>query len=296
MVREQVRMHLGVRMFLGLGMLLGIFIMVYKKSPDFEIVCLDVGQGDGLVLRTGEGENFLIDCGSTSEKNIGQYALIPFLKNEGISYLEGIFVSHTDQDHINGIEELLAGIADKMTAIRVENVILPKWTKKDEAYLEIEKLASEAGATVRYVNTGDVLKTDELRIEVLHPQKKSPGADANEEGIVLKVEYHDFSGLFMGDVGEEVEKELLPLLEDVDFLKVGHHGSRYSTSETFLREIKPELAVISCGEDNGYGHPAPETVERLESAGCQVKYTMESGAVTIHMEGNVLAAEGFIAF
>ena len=93
--------------------------------------------------------------------------------------------------------------------------------------------------------------------------------------------------LFTGDIGADTEKTLLAsgILKDVDCLKVGHHGSRYSTTEAFLEKIKPELAIISCSSTNTYGHPSPETVERLEAAGSQVEYTMKNGAITVETDG-----------
>ena len=106
--------------------------------------------------------------------------------------------------------------------------------------------------------------------------------------MVVELTYGGFEGLFTGDIGTETEKKLLPELEDVDFLKVGHHGSRYSTTEAFLEKIKPELAIISCSSTNTYGHPSPETVERLEAAGSQVEYTMKNGAITVETDGKKL--------
>ena len=178
-----------VRIIVALGVLCGLLVLGNRKTADLEITCLDVGQGDCIVLETGEGNDFLIDCGSTSEKSVGQYTLFPFLKHQGISYLEGIFISHTDQDHISGIAELLTTISEKMTAIRVGYVILPDWKEKNEAYLEIETLALEAEAEVLYANQGDCLEIGGLRMEVLYPEKGSLGEDVNEEGMILKVKY-----------------------------------------------------------------------------------------------------------
>ena len=103
----------------------------------------------------------------------------------------------------------------------------------------------------------------------------------------MELRYRAFRGLFTGDIGEETERELIKkgLLSDVDFLKVAHHGSRYSTCEEFLEIVKPELAVISCSDSNTYGHPSPETVERLEKSGARIACTMKSGAVTVRTDG-----------
>ena len=115
-------------------------------------------------------------------------------------------------------------------------------------------------------------------------------ASVNEEAMVMELSFGEFQMLCTGDIGADTEKKLLAsgILKDVDCLKVGHHGSRYSTTEAFLEKIKPELAIISCSSINTYGHPSPETVERLEAAGSQVEYTMKNGAITVETDGKKL--------
>lgn len=286
-----VGVFLGKKGFLFIkGSVLGGFLAVMFLSltirfwDDLRIVCLDVGQGDCAVISTKEGRHFLVDSGSTDQSDVGEYCLMPFLKNQGIAVLDGIFISHTDKDHINGIEELLTAIGKGLTAIRVKNVILPDWEEKDEAYVQLEELAVKVGANVIYANAGDCFRAEKLTMKILHPQVQSKGSDTNEEGIVLEVTYGEFCGLFMGDVGSTVEKELLPVLGEVDFLKVGHHGSKYSTCEEFLGKIKADFAVISCGADNSYGHPHKETLERLEMAECEVWNTAEKGYAVIKVD------------
>lgn len=272
-----------MRIFLGGVSVAAVCIVSLHIRSALEITCLNVGQGDCAVISTKK-QHFLVDCGSTDQSNVGEYCLIPFLKNQGISYLDGIFVSHTDQDHINGIVELLTFIEENLTAIRVGNLILPEWEEKEDAYLELEELAKTIDVNLIYVSEGDCFQAEELRLEILHPEVGSKGTDTNEEGIVLQVFYEDFCGLFMGDVGSSVEKELLPLFSDVDFLKVGHHGSKYSSCSEFLEKITAEMAVISCGEDNSYGHPHEETLKRLEEAGCEIWNIAEKGYAVLKVE------------
>lgn len=114
-------------------------------------------------------------------------------------------------------------------------------------------------------NRGDDFRIGEGKISVLSPKKGASGEDVNEDAVVFLLSYKNFRGLFTGDVGEETEKKLLSVLSDVDFLKVGHHGSGYSSTQAFLDKIKPEVSVISCSESNTYGHPSPETIKRLEN-------------------------------
>lgn len=270
-----------------------VFLLGYRSEDWLEITCLDVGQGDGIVVGTPEGSHFLIDGGSSNKSALAQYQLLPYLKNRGISHLDGIFVSHTDEDHISGIKELLGLMEKNLTVMTVDCLLLPGWGETPKAWIELSKLAEKAGVKVRMGQAGDVILSGDTRITLLAPEPGSRGLDVNEEGMVLQIEYGGFRALFTGDIGETTEKKLLGKWEDVDFLKVGHHGSRYSSCTEFLEKIRPEAAVISCSASNNYGHPSKETIERLEEAGAEIYYTMESGAVTIRTDGKRVEAEEF---
>lgn len=272
----------------------GIISLIHFPSGELKITCLDVGQGDCSVIETPEGHHFLIDGGSSNKSALGQYQLLPYLKSQGISYLDGILISHTDEDHISGVRELLEFMGKVLTTLRAGSLILPGWSESPEAYLELEEAAGKAGVKVIPGNTGDMFRAGEVSFTLLAPEKGKKGTDVNEEGMVVQLEYRQFQGLFTGDIGEKSEKELMDGFVDVDFLKVGHHGSRYSSSTAFLNKIKPEIAVISCSSTNTYGHPADETIERLEDAGAKVEYTMKNGAVTVSADGEKVKVERFL--
>ena len=180
-----------------------------------------------------------------------------------------------------------------LISLKIGNLILPGIREKPEAWTELEGLAKKAGIRVYTANEGDTFRIGEGKISVLSPKAGASGENVNEDAVVFLLSYKNFRGLFTGDVGEETEKKLLPILQDVDFMKVGHHGSGYSSSQAFLDEIKPEVSLISCSESNTYGHPSPEAVKRLESAGSRVEYTMKSGAVTVFTEGNRIGIRRF---
>lgn len=271
-----------------------VVFLGYHSRNGLAITCLDIGQGDCCVLKMPGGENFLIDGGSSNKKNTAVYQILPYLKNQGIAILDGIFVSHTDQDHISGIEELLELCAQKLTTVRVKNLILPEWDTTGGEYEKLKMLAEQTGIRVQTVREGNLLKTKEAQIEILAPENGADGSDTNEDGMVMKVHFGKFRGLFTGDIGAETEKKLLDSMEDVDFLKVAHHGSKYSTCQGFLDVVSPEIAVISCSAKNTYGHPSADTIKKLEDCGAQVEYTMKNGAITVRTDGEGIWLDRFI--
>lgn len=264
---------------------LSCFLLGMKPSGRLRISCLDVGQGDGIVIETPQKSCYLIDGGSTSRKGIGTSVLLPFLKHQGITVIDAVFLSHTDEDHINGVIELLELAGKKLVRLQIRRLVLPEWETHPYLYEEILRLAEADHIPVSYVKQGDLIRDGELSIRVLAPFEHTTGEDTNEGAEVLELDYKNFRALFTGDIGMETEVKLLGQLSDVDFLKVAHHGSRYSTGEAFLEITKPELAVISCSAANLYGHPSPETVDRLKAAGTQVEYTMKNGAILVSTDG-----------
>ena len=275
----------GIRGACIVTVCLGILLIGYKPREDFRIACLDVGQGDGIVIEIENKWNILIDGGSTNKSALGQYQLIPYLKSRGISKLDGIYISHTDEDHISGVRQLFEYIGKGLTVLRVENLILPEWQniQDNKNYQELIQLAEIAGTRVLTARAGDKIKYGQTRLEVLWPPEGADGAEVNEDAMVLEMTSGDFKGIFTGDIGKETEEKLLQngVLEDVDFLKVAHHGSKYSTGEDFLETVKPELAVVSCSATNTYGHPSPDTLQRLKETGAVIKITKDDGAVTL---------------
>ena len=278
----------------GIMLILGLGILIYHPSGNLQITCLDIGQGDCISIQLPQGQNFLIDGGSSNKKNIARYQILPFLKNRGIGVIDAILISHTDNDHISGVLELFDYMRTHLTSVRVKNLILPEWTQPDDAYQQLVDKAQAAGVNVQKGRKGEQIALGKASLRFLSPDRGTAGTDANEDGMVVELTYGGFEGLFTGDIGTETEKKLLPELEDVDFLKVGHHGSRYSTCQEFLDVVRPELAVVSCSATNTYGHPSGETIERLEDSGAKIWYTMKEGAVTAETDGKEVWVDTFV--
>lgn len=285
--------------FLGIYAL-SFAALVPRPVEGLEVVCLDVGQGDGLLLRTGK-RAVLIDGGSSSQKKLGDIVLEPYLKSRGISWIDYAVVSHGDSDHINGLMYLLEESKD----IGIGTLVLPVMGKGEEVYENLAALARREGTDVVYMKTGDWVETGELTLTCLYAGEDFGGKDRNSHSLVLCGGYKGFHMLFTGDMGEGQESSLVRLAEQegtlqdihlnhVQILKTAHHGSRTSSSEVFLDRLKIRLAVVSYGEGNSYGHPSPETMARFREQGIAVLETGKKGAITFKTDGASLEVHAFL--
>lgn len=264
------------------GLLMIGFLLLWIKLPNNQlaITTLDVGQGDSHVIEKGE-KVYLIDGGSTSVKEVGVYRILPFLKCRGITTVEYILISHLDEDHISGVKEVIERAF--MEGMRIKCLVLPYTNLQDEAYREMVECAKEHGIQVNYVEAGDQLIDGEMSLTCLHPTYDYSAKSRNDSSMVLLLEEQEFSMLFAGDLEAEGEQRILQEeeLPQVDIVKIGHHGSKSSTTEEFLEKLSPKIAIISVGKENLYGHPSKEVVERLREQGVEVHMTMEEGEIRI---------------
>ena len=249
-IKEQVeirRIMRNVRVIQIAVMVLLIIMLVMPQDYTCRITFLDVGQGDGICVET-RNEVYLIDCGSTSKEQVGNYILEPFLKQSGITEIDGWFLTHPDNDHTSAFRELC--MDTERSDISIKTLYIPEILK--EEFADIIAMAGQKGVDVVFLSAGDVLGTNELAWSVLSPAEQIFYPDENAASLVLYMQCGEFDGLFMGDAGLEAERLVLDAgIEAVTVLKVGHHGSAIDTnSEMFIRETSPTLAVISCGENN----------------------------------------------
>lgn len=268
------------------GMLLFLF---FPAKGGFELDVLDVGQGDGIFLRTESGYRLFFDGGSTDVSKAGAYRIEPFLKYRGIREIDYWIVSHTDYDHISGLKELLED------DYPVRNLVFASRIPQDEAYGELVRLASEKGTEIHFMEQGQTLRLGTAELKALSPGGNT-AEDKNALSLVLLYEENGFSGIFTGDIGAEQERQLLEMGEPgkVNFYKAAHHGSKYSNSKEFLETLQPEVSVISCGENNRYGHPGAEAVSHMVAAGSRVFYTMESGQIKVRREKGGFIVETYL--
>lgn len=244
---------------------------------------LDVGQGDGAVLRTPGGHWLVIDAGPAGERgDAGRRVVAPFLEARGVRALAAIVVSHAHADHVGGVPALL----DRFP---VGVVIEPGGPVGDPAYAALLGVLAQDRIPWHPARAGEHFAIDGVEFAVLHPGADWAkwGEDVNEDSVVLLVRYGGFEALFTGDAGFPAEAVLRDRVRRVDLLKVGHHGSRGSTGEELLDSLRPFAAVISVGR-NDYGHPAPETLGRLDSRGVRVLRTDRDGTVSVTTDGTTM--------
>ncbi len=247
--------------------------ILLRPSNPFQITMLDIGQGDCILIHTKEGKNILMDGGSTSKQNIYSYILKPALYYYGISKLDLIVVSHMDEDHISGIRELLED------AYPVELMVTDdgKFEEEQSTYVSLKKMQK--------IQEGDTIHLGKATFSCLHPSNTFESEDENAKSVVMHFSYEDFTALFTGDLGTEQEEMLLKYAKNqknpLTILKVGHHGSKYSTGKELLEAYEPSSAIISAGKNNRYNHPHPETLKRLQEAGIKIWQTKEGGAIIV---------------
>ena len=265
----------------------------HGKQGELQAVMLDVGQGDGLYIRTPSGRHYLIDGGSTDVSKVGTYRIEPFLKSRGVRELDYVFISHGDADHINGVEELLE---NQTMGIRIRTLVLPDEQVLDEVLLELAKKAEGYGTKAVTIRKGQQVQDGGMTLTCLAPAEDYGGEIGNASSMVLALKYQKFDMLFTGDVEGDGEYALTEsgLLQKYDILKVAHHGSKNSTSDAFLEEADPAVGFISAGRNNRYSHPHQETLERLRQLGCRLFSTQDCGAVTVKTDGSRVDMEGYL--
>ncbi len=248
-------------------------VIFYAKNQELRVIFLDVGQGDAILLSQGSRQ-ILIDGGPSEQillEKLGQY--VPFWDRE----IELVIATHPDQDHIQG----LLGV---MKNYRVDGLV--ETTVKSESQLDkkfeellagkkIAKIKGEAGVTI---------KLGTAQLDILNPSGETPNGvvkDTNAYSVVAKLVFGQNSFLFTGDLPEKEEAKLLEQGVDLKstVLKVAHHGSKYATSEKFLEKVAPREAIISVGKNNRFGHPTPETIQRLEAQKIDILRTDEVGDI-----------------
>ncbi len=370
LTRKKSMIIIGIYSGLVIFVFIGGLVFSYLLSLKEMAVFVDVGQGDGALLRSKSGVNMVIDGGSTSEKQLGKYTMIPIIKYYGMAKVDYWFISHTDTDHISGLEYILE--LGERSGIRIDNLVFSYGMYVNDNCQRLLKLADENGVNVIFMKAGDYIADESFRITCAHPDtgfyegvggmevykengvgkgygeaddsygedgagrsyveadgsygedgagrgygedggsygkdgagrsygedggsygkdgvERSHGEaammDINDSSLCLSYSSSKLNMLFTGDMGKDALEYMLLnerqyLLTHYDILKVPHHGSKNSINFEFYDLIDFESAVISCGENNRYGHPHEELTDLLEEYGISYYQTDKNGAVIV---------------
>ena len=237
---------------------------------------IDVGQGDAALVRCGD-QAMLIDGGSPKASSI----IYTYLEKQNVRRLDYILASHADSDHIGGL-------LSPLSTMPVDHVLIPKTASDSKTYQSFLSKTKEKGISLTHPKSGDSFMLGDSTVFILGPITEDPD-DRNNGSIVAKICYGQTSFLFTGDAERKEEQELLDAGFDLSatVLKVGHHGSKNSTTYLFLRAVMPKYAVISVG-DNSYGHPTEAALSRLRDADSTVLRTDLDGDIIIKSDGTAV--------
>ena len=240
---------------------------------------IDVGQADSILIQTPGGKNVLIDAGNNGDAT----TIVSYLKAQNISRLDYVIATHSHEDHIGSMDTVI-------NTFDIGQVVMPKESSNTQTFHDV--LTAIANKGLKPIEAKAGVKLDlgsELYAELLAPNSTGYH-DINDYSAVLRLVYGKNSFLFTGDAETQSESEMLHLGSQlkVDVLKVGHHGSRTSSTATFLKLVAPKYAVISVGKGNSYGHPTGEALGRLTGVGATIYRTDESGTIVCESDGETI--------
>ncbi len=258
----------------------GLYVL-HQYTLCEQVTFLDVGQGDGILIRTKEGTNLVIDGGSVTRDSLGEYVLIPALQSLAMTQVDYWFVSHTDIDHISGLLEILE--LGELSGIHIKSLVVSAYAAQDEEMCELINLASGQGVRIYYMDVGEYVTDGEsFLMRCLHPNYAFAAEDKNEASLALEYQSGNFRMLFTGDMGTEALRYMLA--EEMngadrryDVVKMPHHGSKHSRLEELYDMT--DAVVISCGQNNRYGHPHEEVIRLLEEKNIRIYRTDYDGAI-----------------
>ena len=247
-------------------------------GTEMSVMVIDVGQADSILIAFGSDDVMLIDAGEQKDAA----AIKEELDERGITQIDVLVATHPHADHIGGMKQII-------DSYEVGSVYMPDMTSDSKTYRELKAAIKERGIPLTVAFAGETFNLGPAACTIVSPDKNAD-IDANNESVMLMVDYMDTEFLFTGDAEKRAEEEAMEAgyFIDADVLKVGHHGSHTGTSEEFLKAVSPDFAVISCGKDNDYGHPHKETLMLLDKYGIDTLRTDISGDILFVSDGHTL--------
>jgi competence protein ComEC len=244
-------------------------------TGNLTITYIDVGQGDSELVISPSGKTMLIDAGESEQSS----KIVSIMKKESVASFNDVVMTHPHSDHIGGISYIISNFP-------VYQVIDSGYPHTTKTYANVLELIDKRNISYRVVKNGDIVDFDpNVKVEVLNPQN-TWFENINDNSVVLKITYGDVSFLLPGDAEGDAEQVYARQLDHIDVLKVGHHGSKTSTSDYLLNKIYPDISVISVGKGNSYGHPSIITLNKLAKSHSEIYRTDINGDITITTDGN----------
>lgn len=247
------------------------------SAPILKVYYFDVGQGDSIFIKTPEGKDILIDGGpdATVMERLGE--TLPYWDRT----IDLMVLTHPHADHIQGLDDVLKNY-------QVGEVIETDLKNPTPEENYFNKLVTSDGSTQEKAIKGEKINLEnDIDLQVLYPLTyQMDEQDLNDDSVIIKMTYAGKTFLFTGDATTNVEGKIEDQNLKADFLKVGHHGSRYASSEAFLEKVKPTVSIISVGAGNSYGHPAKDTIDKLTAIGSRVLRTDKNGTVELDVGGD----------
>lgn len=251
-------------------------ILLFQTDGSLDVYFLDVGQGDSILVKTPSYRYILIDGGEGNAvlEELGE--VLPFWKQK----LDVVIGTHADSDHIGGLVPVVEKY--QVGAFFINN------RDADDLYLhKIAEITTAKNIPFYELNESDAIRTGELDLDILWPEIGFVGENDNQSSVVIRAQYRKFSFMLTGDIEREQEVGISNRFEGIEsfILKASHHGSKTASTEEFLREIAPAFAVVSCGTDNRFGHPALEVIERFEDLSVEILRTDKNGRIVFRTNG-----------
>lgn len=252
------------------------------SGENLRVHFIDVGQGDAILIQNGN-KNMLIDAG---DNKYGQL-VVDYIRDKGVSKLDYLIGTHPHADHIGGLDDVIKNFD-------IGTIIMPKLNHDTKTYEDVLLAVQDKGLKINAPKIADNYELGDAQWTILAPNSEEY-ENLNNYSVVVKLEYGNNSFLFTGDAESLSEGEMLKLhrgeFSGIDVLKLGHHGSSSSTSDEFLEEVNPQTAVIQLGEDNKYGHPHQETMEKLQKKEIEIYRNDINGNIILTSDGDTINVE-----
>ncbi len=248
-------------------------------TADGELVVyfIDVGQADSIYIKDGNS-NMLIDAGNNADGPL----LVKYLRSLGIKEFKYAVGTHAHEDHIGGMDDIIKNFT-------IDKYYMPNVISTSKTFEDVLDSLNDKKISPTIPSIGDKFSLDQAQFEVL--SVGNDAEDLNDTSVVLKMTYNSTCTLFMGDASSNIEKNLLDKDINCQVLKIGHHGSKYSSSDEFIKKVKPTYGIIMVGKDNKYGHPTKKVLDVLNKYNVTIHRTDEEGTIIMKIKGDSISFE-----